>query len=212
MLGRVVIAIGFAAACSAGTYTYLDNREAPAPAKSDAAAPSIVGATVGTTTTFELEKLVAKAGLHCEDVSLLAMMKKAHASAKGAPAAMPSDHMKMLSDPAFLQIRFACDDVPSANGSVGRLLFVHDSRFDPLKTVAHQRFHVDHAEAANDFATTIALLEKTYGKPSISQGDATLAAYEPVAREWNVRGARVKVSAMNLGKRGTQVTEEIDKS
>lgn len=215
MRAQIAIALGFAAACSAGTYSYLDSKPGEAgagsgkPATSEGPPPTTFGVTVGAS-MHDVEQATASA--KCEDVSLMTIMKKAHAAHAGEAKGMPSDHLKMLVDPAFLQIRYACEDVPSPSGAIGRVLFVAKSRFDPLQTVAHQRHHDNARDAASDFGSTIALLEKSYGAPQVSTGDAALAVYKPVVREWHLKDSTIRVQAMNFGKRGASVSEEVSKS
>src|SRR5439155_10670788 len=109
------------------------------------------------------------------------MMMKAHAEhhVDTAKSAMPSDHLAMLKDPRFWQVRYACDGVPAtaiggATGVTGRLLFVLDRATQPVQLMAYERHHTDSAAATADLAATLHALETRYGKPAVSHGGDTL--------------------------------------
>ncbi len=217
----LVTAFAFAAACSAGTFAYLDAAGQPAmPRPPVASPPRVLGLSVGATSFERVAAAAKRAGLVCEDASLAAAMIKAHAHAKvdttKSTGSGMAAHLKLLSDPAFFQVRYACEGVvaktvglAAASDVKGRLLFVHGSASEPLQLVSYQRHHKDLAAARADLAATLAALEARYGEPAITQGGSELQPLAPIEREWHVAGTIVKLSALSFGARGTAISEEI---
>lgn len=217
-----VAAFAFAAACGAGTYAYLDG-PLTKPAAPVAGPPRILGMSVGVTSFEDVTKAAKRNGLSCEDASLAAAMRKAHAAHKvdlskpAKPGAGMAEHLKMLTDPAFFQVRYSCegvvaksaDGLDGATGVKGRLLFVHGNATQPLELVSYQRHHKDLAAATADLEATLGALEARYGEPAVARGSSELHTLEPIEREWHVAGTVVTLRALSFGARGTAISEEI---
>lgn len=221
------LAVAFSVAAGAGAYAYLDAKTAVAAPRRevsiDTKPPKVIGLSIGA--DFDAVTAAAKrAGLACEDASLIATMRKAHAKAKvdattSKPGALAA-HLKMLSDPLMFQVRYACEGVIAnprlglrgANGTVGRLLFVHPNATQPLELVGFQRHHQDPAAATADLAATLDALEARYGEPASSRGPRELRLLEPIEREWHIGATIVRVRATWFGARGGSVSEEITRA
>lgn len=188
----------------------------------------ILGVKVGETTASEAKDLLQEAGLRCDDASLMAMMREAHAR-HGVPAApagelppgqMPSGHEQFLKDPALMQARITCtglrvaelddrEDAP-ADAPV-RVLLVADTATAPLRLLALQRTYTDGARALADARVSFAALGRRYGAPSESKGElgAALVEMTPVRRTWTFPTLVVEAKAVDLGATGVSVSEEI---
>ena len=250
---RVLLSAGvmLSAAAGAGTWAYLsasltgcDSRSGTvAEGSSTSSLPrltdeqrTVAGIVIGKTPVAELTTDAAKLGLSCEDVSLMEVMRKAHAqhnlptdmaalsklpnATPGVPAGMPSDHMKYLKDPALQQVRLSCDNAQLSlfgGGHVsgtGRLLLVADQKNEAIRSASLQRSDVDPHMAVADVRASLADLTARYGAPTWSQGtipdaNGTFSHLDHVVRRWDFAGVSVELSAVDFAARGVAVSEEV---
>ncbi|MCB9563030.1 MAG: hypothetical protein H6708_21705 [Kofleriaceae bacterium] len=206
--------------------------EATPPAVATPARRTIAGIVVGETTAAQAVATLAGQGVTCTDASMMGMMARAHAAhgcprparlraAPAAAAAMPAGHARYLSDPALQQARWACADVLVAllgdgrDGVRGRLLVVVAPGADaPVSLVAYQRTYRAGDAAVADAGATFAALAGRYGAAATARGDvpavgAALPPFQPVERRWRFADLEVEATAVDLGRTGIAVSEEL---
>lgn len=183
-------------------------------------APPVLDVTIGATPIAEARAAIERRGIACEDASLSAMMRAAHAKhgvTDDAGAEPPAGHDRYMNDPALHQARITCAELPLAalgdgRDGTARVLLVADDADAPVRLLALQRTHADPAAGADDARAMFAALTKLHGAPTDARGElpsGPLPRLSPVRRIWRLSGVVVEAVATDLGPTGVSVSEEL---
>ena len=191
------------------------------PASARAPARAAFGVDIGMTTLDEARGFAAARGITCEDASIGTLMKKARtAHSTGPDAITAATPLAKGPQPITPQVRLSCPG--TAAGALGdrarpegrgRLLFIFDSTHAPLRLVAYQRSHSEAAAARADLVDAVAAMTAAFGEPALA-GTLPVAG-EPfpelrtIAFEWRFDDLQVRVTALDHGKRGIAINEEV---